>query len=303
MNYTDMTKNSKTIVRILELFIGIVFLISFIGKVSEVDKFAELIVRYGFPSFSFLAPFIVILEAACAFCLLLNLYPKIATATAALLLFGFTGAFFYANTFEGITDCGCFGDLVEDIPVWLTYTRNIILIVASVLVLLWLPAEQSKPNIIRYIIFVVLTLCVAYEAGHTYRVAPRYKETHPLFHQPIKNTILQSHIKTDPDSTYFLYIFSYDCTTCIDGLNNVKEFDNFDTCSRLIGLAVSDDKDSNIHHAFNLTFDEINVGLDLQGVVKAIPVLLYVEHDTIQFVIEGSVPSLYSFKKYYIENQ
>lgn len=297
-----MEKARNTIVRILELLIGVVFLISFLGKIFEVDKFAELIVRYGFPSFSFLAPLIVVFEALCAFFLLLNVYPKVTTIIAALMLVCFTGAFFYANTYEGITDCGCFGNLVERTPVWITYVRNIILMVAAVLVLLWLPKEISEPTTIKWIIIAFSMLFVSYEAGHTYHRAPRYKEIHPLYRQPIKNTVLQSFVNTSKDSTYFIYVFSYDCTTCIDGLNNVKEFDDFDTCSRLIGLAVSDDRDSTIHHAFHLSFNEINVGLDLQGVITGIPVLLYIKHDTIQHVIEGSVPSLYSFKKYYIEN-
>lgn len=296
-------KQKVTTARVLELLVGVVFAISCIGKVSNVDRFAELIVRYGFPQFSCLAPLIVIIEALCAICLILELYPRVVSVVTGSMLLCFTAAFFYASTYEGVTDCGCFGNLVESTPAWLTYLRNALLIVASVGIVILLPIGYSKCTTVKWIIVAAVMSAVIYETGHTYKTAPRYKEAHPLYNQPVKKTVIGNYLTTHKDSTYVLYVYSYDCTTCIDGLNNAKEYGNTDIADRLIGLSVSEDRDSAVHRAFNITFDEIAVGLGLQNVVTGIPVLMYVKNDTIKYVIEGSVPSAYNFKRYYLDKE
>lgn len=304
MNRTNTFKKRPyhpILVRLLEIFVALVFSVSCLSKIGDVAGFASLITRYGFPSLSSLAPIIVIFEALCAIFLFLDIYPKITSAIAGIMLIFFTGAFFYASTYEGISDCGCFGNLVENIPPWLTYLRNSLLLVSTILIIVFTPIGYSKSDATRWIIIALLMVFVIYETGHTYKKAPRYKQSHPLFRQPIKNTALNSYVKTHPDSTYLLYVFSYECADCIDGLNNIKEYDKLDVIDRLIGLPVTEDKDSVIHHEFDLTFDEIPVGLGLQGVVTGIPLLLYVEHDTIRYVIEGAVPSPYNFRKFYLE--
>lgn len=300
----EKSDNTRLIViaRSLELLVGIVFTISFIGKVADADKFAELIARYGFPQFSFLAPLIVIVEALCAICLLFNVYPRIVSIVTGVMLVFFTVAYSYANIYEGITDCGCFGNLVENTPVWLSYLRNALLFVACVIIFVFMPKDYNRVSQTKWVVIAVLMAIVIYEAGHTYKAAPRYKETHPLYNQPIKETVIGNYVDTNKDSIYCIYVYSYGCATCTDGLNNIKEYDDTGVVDRIIGLPVTEDKDGIIHKAFGITFDEVYVGLGLQGVVRDIPVLLYVENDTIKYVIEGSVPSAYNFKKYYLEN-
>lgn len=299
------SSNNKAIAiatRVLELFVGTVFVVSFLGKVTDVGKFAELIARYGFPKLSFLAPIIVIFEALCALCLMLNIYPRIASAATAVMLVCFTGAFGYASIYEGITDCGCFGNLADNIPVWLTYLRNVLLLAACVFIYLFSSQGSSGVSQTKRLLIAVLMAIVSYEAGHTYNAAPRYKQPHPLFSRPIKETVIGKYVDTDRDSTYCIYVYSYECVTCTDGLNNIKEFAKAGVVDRIIGLPVTEDKDYTVHKAFDITFDEVYVGLGLQGIVTDIPVLLYVESDTIRYVIEGSVPSAFNFKKYYLEN-
>lgn len=288
------------IARILEYFVGIVFLVSFLGKVTNAGGFAELIVRYGFPSLSFLSPVIIIAEALCAFCLILNIYPRIVSAITGLMLLGFTGVYFYASTHSGITDCGCFGNMVDNIPAWLTYTRNLLLLIACIAIILLLPKGYTKADNVRWVVLAILMTCAVYESGHTYKKAKRYNEKHPLYNQLVENTMLRPYIETHRDSTYLLYVFSYDCTTCIDGLNNIKDYNKLDAIDRLVLMPVNEDKDSVIHKMFDISIDEIAVGDGLQGEVTAIPVMLYIENNTVKYVIEGAVPSIYSFEKFYL---
>ena len=289
--------------RILTIIVGVVFAVSCIGKIGNAGGFAQLIVRYGFPKLSFLAPFIISLEALCALCLLMDIYPRAFSAISGVLLFCFSAAFFYAHTHEGVTDCGCFGNLVENLPPWLTYIRNVLLLVATMASYYLLPKGYSSANATRWIIVALVMAAVIYETGHTYKKAARYKESHPLFQKAIKDTKLAPFLNISKDSTYLLYVFSYECAECIDGLNNVKEYDGSSASDRLILLPVTEDKYSIIHHSFNLNFEEIPVGASLQGEVTAIPVLLYVKNDSIKYVIEGSVPSLFNFNKYYLESR
>lgn len=299
----EKSVNTRLIVsRILELFIGLVFAVSFLGKVVNVDQFAELIVRYGFPQFSFLAPIIVVVEALCAICLILGVYPRIFAVVTGVMVICFTGAYFYASTFEGITDCGCFGNLVENVPARLTYLRNAALLIACGIVFISLPKGYNKNSNTKWILIAILMAAAIYEAGHTYKAAPRYKEAHPLYNKSVKETVIGNYLDTDRDSVYCIYIYSYSCVTCTDGINNVKEYDEAGVVDRIIGMTVTEDKDSIVHKAFGISFDEIYVGTGLQGFVTNIPAFLYVKDDTIRYVIEGSVPAAYNFRRHYLEN-
>lgn len=293
-------KQRIIIARILTIIIGVVFAVSCIGKIGNAGGFAQLIVRYGFPTLAFFAPFIISLEALCALCLLLDIYPRAFSAISGVLLLCFSIAFFYAHTHEGVTDCGCFGNLVENIPSWLTYFRNALLLAATISIILLLPQGYTNANALRWIVVALVMAAVIYEAGHTYKKPARYKEAHPLFQKAVNDTKLAPFLKTDRDSTYLLYVFSYDCAECVDGLNNVKEYNESPITDRLLLLSVTADKDSLIHQAFNLTLDEKFVGTGLQGEVTTIPVMLYVEKDTIRYVVEGAIPSKYNFIKYYL---
>ena len=299
--------NNKNLVqsRIISVIVGLIFLISAFGKIGDVGGFAELIVKYGLPLFSILAPFIVAVELLIGLCLVFGICQRVMSLFTAGVLILFTGVFAYGNIFSGIEDCGCFGALGIGAPAWTTYVRNAILLALSVWIWLKTPQKQNVVERYKWMGLAMLMIGGAFVIGLTFKTpsydANKFARPHPLVGKPISETKFSNFVHTDYDSTYVLYMFSYDCSTCIDGLNNVKEYNDPQIADHFYGLPVSEDSDSIIHRQFNVSFDEIFVGTGLQGQIESIPVLLYIEHDSIKYLIQGSVPSAYHFKTMYLD--
>ena len=288
--------------RVLGIIAGIVMLIAAVGKMGDVGSFGELIIKYGLPALSILAPVVIAAEVLSGLMLLLWVWPRIAAVLTMVMLVVFTAAFFYANTWHGVTDCGCFGSFGPSAPAWIVYGRNVLLIVACVFVVLW---GKGNAGIWRWIIVAVGMVVAAFCIGKSFRVPSYYSglfgRRHPMIGLSVKNAGLDRYVDISADSTYVFYVFSYDCPACIDNLANAMRYDNRSVADRFCGLAVNEDRDSVVHKTYDIGFDEIFIGDGLQGKVEEIPALLYVEHDTVRYIIEGVVPSEMSFKRFYLE--
>lgn len=297
--------NKQKIARILEIVVGIIFILSAMGKMTDVSGFGELIIKYGLPTFSILAPAIVAMEILCGLMLLLRLFPRLTAAMVGIMLLAFTGAFLYANVFHGVNDCGCFGSLGPGAPAWLTYSRNAILLVMCVSILLWERKKERIDTWMRWVFVAILMVISAFVIGTSSSVPSYYSglfsRKHPLIDTPIKDTEISRFVTTSPDSTYLLYVFSYQCVACLDGINNAKQYGDMRIADRFLALPVTEDRDSVVHRTYNIGFDEIYVGEGLKGTIEAIPTLLYVKHDTIRYVIVGTVPSAPLFRQNYLE--
>ena len=64
---------------------------------------------------------------------------------------------------------------------------------------------------------------------------------------------------------------------------------------------MTDDADGRMHKLLNIPFKAQNVGNELVGFIKVIPTILYIKEGHIFYIIEESVPSVYQFKKLYLE--
>lgn len=303
------TKNSAKMktARVLELVVGVVFLVAAWGKMTDVAGFGELIIKYGLPFFSIFAPVIVAAEILCGLMLIFRLWPRATAVVTALMLMAFTAAFFYANHYNGVADCGCFGNLGPSAPAWMTYGRNGVLLVMCLLVLLWERPERRDAVALRWTCVAVIMVVAAFFIGFSFKVPSNYSaklvKQHPLIERTVAETGIDRYVSTSPDSTYILYVFSYGCTSCIDGINNIKQYNDRELCDRFYGLPVTEDPDNTMHKAFGIDFDEVFVGDGLQGVVTQLPTILYIENNTIKYVIEGSVPSAFIFRQFYTDTE
>ena len=308
MNMARENSRRTKAARVFELIVGVVFLITAWGKMGDVSSFGELIIKYGLPFFSILAPLIVAFEALCGLMLVFRLWPRATAAVTAAMLVAFTSAFFYANNFRGVADCGCFGSLGPSAPAWLTYSRNAVLLVLCLLIIFW---ERKTGDVdskgLRWGLVGMVMTVAAFFIGFTFRVPSNYSSQlvnrHPLLDRTMAETGFDRFVTTSADSTYVFYVFSYSCTSCIDGINNIKRYDSRDICDRFYAFPVTHDTDSTLHRFFDIGFEEVFVGDSLQGVVTQLPTVLYVENNRIKFVIEGSVPSAYIFKQFYLETE
>lgn len=288
--------------RILGAVVGVVMIVAAAGKLDDVGAFGELIVKYGLPALSILAPVIVAAEVLCGTMLLLWVWPRVTAMATAAMLVAFTAAFFYANTWHGVTDCGCFGSLGPSAPAWLTYGRNALLVTACIFVALW---GEGRKEVWRWAVVAFVMVACAFCVGLSFRVPSFYSglfaRRHPMIGLGVDDARLSRYVDISADSTYVFYVYSYDCPSCIDNLANAMRYDDSTVADRFFGLTVNEDRDSLIHKAYGIDFNEVYVGEGLRGLVLEIPALLYVEHDTVKYVIEGNIPSEVSFKAFYLE--
>jgi len=294
----------KKTVKIATIFSACVFLISGFGKMLNVAAFGNLIVRYGFPYASILAPAIVLLEIIIALFLLLSIYQKYTSLIAAILIAIFTALFAYANFFHGVTDCGCFGTInkLSELPPYVVYIRNIILFI--LLLFVWRKSVNTTVIHTEKVAFLATTLLIStFIIGFTFELPVSYKQNkkHPLYHMPVKETILPEFLTLSPDSTYTLFIFAYHCTSCWNAVENLKAYNTPEISDRLIAIAMDKDKNKAFHNFFNPTFDILEVdGQKFSAFTDVVPTLVYIKNDSIQYVIVDIVPSVYFFKKNYL---
>lgn len=290
---------------IARLTVGVLFIVSALGKLMDVENFGNLIISYGFFWSALIAPVIVIAEMGVGTALVLDLYPRCASWTGIGLLVAFTGAFFYGNTLNGVTDCGCFGNLdIISLPVWATYLRNVVL-----LGLLFLGLERGgdvRPNAPILSIWTVCLAVTIFFSGYTFSLPQSFRERmprkHPLIGMDVSQTPLVQFVEMSPDSTYTLYVFSYSCVSCVNGIPALLEYQDSSVCDRVIGLAVNQDKNQEVNNYYHLPFQRVQVGDALRNFTQTVPTLLYIRKNKIEFVVEGGVPSSWWFRKAYLEN-
>ncbi len=137
-------KYKNVMVEISRILLGVVFVFS--GFVKAVDplgtvyKIQDYLTAFGFQSLNSLAlPLSFaqgIIEFALGVCLLLAVYRRSTSILILLVMLFMTPLTFYLAIKNPVTDCGCFGDALI-ISNWETFYKNIVLLVASVIVFLW----------------------------------------------------------------------------------------------------------------------------------------------------------------------
>jgi len=140
----DFKNYQKPVVEICRILIGLVFIFS--GFVKAVDpwgfayKFQDYLAAWDSSFFDFLALpvsfFLSAFEFVLGVCLLIGVYRKIVSWSIFLLMCFMTALTLYLAIFNPVTDCGCFGDALV-ISNWATFYKNVVLIIAAFLVLLW----------------------------------------------------------------------------------------------------------------------------------------------------------------------
>lgn len=288
--------------RVCELLVAIVFLLSGMGKMMNAGGFGELISSYGLEWFSILSPLIVMAELLVGLCLLLQISTRLFALIGMLMVAVFTLAFLYGNVVHGIEDCGCFGDIGTKMPSWLTYVRNVLL-----LVLCWVIIKHGDRkmhhNTLKWSIVGVLMVICAFWTGNTWHLssfyANEFARPHELLNLKVQETPLDKYLHISNDSTYVVWVFSHSCGACANGVENIKHYQK-GVADRLMPLCVT--KPTKRKNALlGIDFEAKYVGDGLQGFIKVLPTLLYVQDGRIRFVIEGSVPNVYLFKKNYLD--
>ena len=120
----------------LKVLLGILFIISAILKIADMDKFEIYVYSYHFFSlnFSFLvARAAIIVEMVLGIGLLSNRLHKLMWWGSVLMLLGYTGLLAYALILGRTDNCHCFGNFLQFNP-WQSIIKNVVLLTLFALV-------------------------------------------------------------------------------------------------------------------------------------------------------------------------
>ena len=321
----------QKILRIICIALGIVYLYAGLNKILDTASVGNLIVQYGFGIFQVLAPFIVLVQIALGLCLVLGVKLKLMSLVSFAMLVVFTLAFTYAHLQHGVTDCGCFGaSEKEENNVLLFYLRNAGLMALSLFVFFCYSANNEETSDRKNLINMLLSLIFSEEkisdnkkmillgvmlpmifvAGLTYRMPHFHQqaEEHILLNQHIRDTPLYQHIQTDSDNSYLLFFFSYTCPHCWNSIANFKHFGQSMTVDSIVSFAFVDADMPEEFYQFRDEFIDffgdirtrelVNDSIMLE-LVPFVPTSFYIRNDTIKAVIEGALPSPFTFRKFH----
>lgn len=282
---------------------GLLWILSGVAKAMDAAGFAKLIASYGFPSLAWCAPLIIFAEVALGLALLFRIYTRPASIVSVILLIVFTVAYSYALLFNEITDCGCFGKIkFMQMPVGLNYARNILMVAMAGMVWRYDRERQDSYLLKKAVVPLAILLGCCFVAGHTYQKVNKRPERHPMFERAVRETALPGFAQLSPDSTYMVFIFSYRCQNCWNHFENIKSYHFAQAADRIIVLAGGNDSDNVFKNYFKPEFPITEVDeRELRQLTRTSPTLFYIEKDTIRYVIEGSIPTYYLFRKNYLE--
>lgn len=294
---------NMSIKHIPAILVGLVFVLSGLGKIGNIIGFQHLIFDYGLNSFHLLAPFIVLAEILIGILLIFNIHIKTTSIIGICMLLLFSCAYLYGWLRNDITDCGCFGYYlpVPSSPAF-TFIRNVLLL----LLLIWTyyqvtgyipPTEQWKKTTIYTIMF-----SATFVAGMSYKPFAFTKHKHPYENQRISNTPLESYSKVKLEDSELLFFFTYSCPHCVNSMENFKAWGLTNTVDKLTAYAVVDTTNvqiDSLRSIFQLRYPTIHVcevNVENTKFIDAYPTSFLIRHDTIQNVIAGELPSPYLYK-------
>ncbi len=298
----------KGILKVYSIIIGVLFIISGLGKVIDTSGFSNLISQYGLGYLMILSPIIVVFEILLGLFLVLLINPKFYAMISFGLLTIFTALFTFAHFKYGVNNCGCFGTVQHmNFPPFFSFIRNFILIAMSLIV--WIKYPKEKTEIInwkKYLIFIVMGISI-FTAGFTFKT-PYFLRSKSKIHkfqgQNIKNTELSNYLKASPDSTYLFFVFSYTCPYCLNSIENLRQYQKSGTVDRMVAFAIGEEKnklifDKNFKPDFSIK--DLSA-VEMDKLTDSYPTAFYVEHDSVKFVLQSELPSPFIFKKLYIDN-
>ena len=297
----------KKILKIYSFIIGIFFIISGVGKVIDTSAFSELIYQYGFGYLTILSPLIVVIEILLGIFLILQINPKKSSFFSLVLLVLFTISFAYAYFKNGVHDCGCFGTLNEtNLPPIYSFLRNIILMFMAIIVWLKYPGSDYEFTKLKKTKTLFVLIVAVFISGFTFKIPPMFlkpaSKKHKLQNLHVKNTEISKYLKTSKDSTYLVFCFSYTCPHCWNSIENLKQFIKTKAADRVVCLATGESDDKKVFfNNFNPEFLIHDLQMaEISKMATGFPTSFYIKNDTIKTIIQGVLPSPFTFKKQYL---
>ena len=166
---------------ILKIGLGLVFVVSAILKIADIDKFEIYVYSYHFFSlnFSFLvARVAIIAELVLGIGLISNCLHKLMWWGSALMLVGYTIFLTYALVIGRTDNCHCFGDYLRFNP-WQSIIKNVVLLVLFALIYK-VKGKRFKHDVLVLIVTALACGVAVFLISPPDNYTPSYDSSHDL---------------------------------------------------------------------------------------------------------------------------
>ena len=122
---------NKTFQTSLKIILGLFFIVSGLFKIFDPASFGKIILSYDMVPKNWIIPLAIIIpyvELGIGLAFLLNLFPKLVSSFAIILMIVFTAISMYKYIQGDVSDCGCFGRLIERKNDWNLLVENTIVV-------------------------------------------------------------------------------------------------------------------------------------------------------------------------------
>lgn len=171
----------ERLARILQILLGLVFIVSAILKIADMDRFEIYVYSYHFFSLnlSFLvARAAIIVELVLGLGLVFNLFHKLMWWGSVLMLLIYTGFLVYALVLGRTDNCHCFGDYLQFNP-WQSILKNVVLL-ALFAIIYRVKSRRFKHDVLTFA-GIVTACCVAvFVISPPDNYTPNYKASQDL---------------------------------------------------------------------------------------------------------------------------
>ena len=281
--------------------LGIIFLVSGIGKAIDSYEFSQLIVQYGFEYFRYLAPLIILFEIIAGLLLFLGARLKLTSLLSLCFVAALTLAYGYGYFFADVAECGCFGHFsILNMSAFPTFARNFAMIGALLFIFLNTDGGSKLEDRSEIIVMACVFSAVCFITGYTFvehqSDVTRYIVKGKNINEAIENTVLGEFLSPSADSTYFVFLFSYQCPHCFNSIENLKQYERLGVADRVIALSFFTDSATmdRFNYLFAPNFEIKNHPPEqLFRLSNSFPVSYYIKNKTVQMEIRGLLPSGY----------
>lgn len=202
----------------LKILLGIMFIVSAVLKIVDMDKFEIYIYSYHFFSlnFSFLvARAAIIAELVLGIGLASNCFHKLMWWGSVLMLIGYTGLLVYALILGRTDNCHCFGDYLQFNP-WQSIVKNVVLLALFALIYK-VKGWRFKCDWIALVAMVLGCIGVVFAVSPPDNYTSSYKPSHDLNHELFAEALRQPPLDSVKltEGKKVVGIFSSGCDYCM----------------------------------------------------------------------------------------
>lgn len=214
----------------LKVLLGLLFIVSAILKIADMDRFEIYIYSYHFFSlnFSFLvARAAIILELVLGIGLVSNCFHKLMWWGSVMMLLGYTGLLVYA-LFLGRTDnCHCFGDYLQFNP-WQSIIKNVVLLALFALIYK-VKGRRFKYSVLALAGTVIACSVAVFAASPPDNFTPNYASSQDLRRDLFEEALQQPPLDTMnlTEGKKVVGLFSSSCEFCMTAAQKLSLMQQF----------------------------------------------------------------------------